>query len=129
MRDSIQSAEKARAAMNAKDFAATEAALKEATASWPQNELATRLQPELAAARTASAAAPPPAESTPIPKTAATHASTPIAAADAAATEAEAKPFLLTPAGAVTVVIGVAFLIAAFNVFKKIKGRANEALE
>ena len=45
------------------------------------------------------------------------------------ATEEPVKPFLLRPIGAITVILLVAFIAVAVNTYKKIRGRANEALE
>lgn len=134
MRASITAAETARAAFEKQDLAATETSLKEATSAWSQNELATRLQTELTAAKALAKAAPAPV-ATPAPatpakgRTAAANPTAPAPGDQEMAHDADKKPFLLTPAGAITVVVVVAFLIAALNAFKKIKAKANDVLE
>ena len=128
MRASIQAAEKAKALLEKKDLDGADAALTQATNDWSNNELATRLRTELDTAKktaAATAAAPEPVTAAP--------AAPPVVATTTAApgpdeVEKE-KPFLLTPGGAVTVVIAIAFLIAAVNAFKKIKSKASDVLE
>ena len=131
MRASVQAAEKAKAALEKKDFAAAEAALTQASSDWPANETATRLLAEVQSAKTAAAAAPVATE-----PVAAAPAAPPVAAprdtpTDESGTEEveKEKPFLLTIGGAITVVVGLVFLLVGINVFKKIKGKANDVLE
>ena len=136
LRQSVALTEKARESFQKKEYPAADEAVLKATQLWPANELATRLQAELVSAK-ASVPEPTtdPANDPSAP--AATTETTPEqASADAAATEAPEepqddgeKPFLLTPGGAVTVVVAIAFLIAAVSVYRKIRGRANEVLE
>lgn len=57
MRESIKASEAARSALAAKDVAAAEKALTDATNAWNSNEVAKRLQPKLIAARSEAAAA------------------------------------------------------------------------
>jgi hypothetical protein len=156
MRQSIKLAEDAREAFARKEFDVAETNLREATELWFANELATRLQTEHAQAKiamqsneaptvepgTAPAAGEPGA---PAPGTAAAPgaapATTPRAATDVTTTstsepveggdaaEEPVKPFLLRPIGAITVSLLVAFVAVAVSTYKKIRGRANEALE
>ncbi len=127
-------AEKAKGLVTQKDFAGAETALTQALNDWPKNELATRLQNEVRAAKATVVATPPPAPTEPAPP--APTETEPVVKAevpsDKAASEVEVEkepPFLLTAGGAVTMVVLVAFLVAAFSAFKKIKGRANDVLE
>ena len=130
MRASVQAAEAAKAAIAKKDYAAADAALTQASNDWSANEIATRLRTELQAAKTLAASTPA------TPEPVATEPSAPtVAASDTGAAgpvelqhEVE-KPFLLTPGGAVTVVIAIAFLVVGINAFKKIKSKASDVLE
>ncbi len=132
MRVSIQAADKAKALLEKKDVAGAETALAQANAEWPANELAARLQTELQSAKELAATpapvapepvAEPPAETKPVPETA------PAPAAPVADEVEKETPFLLTIGGAITVVVAIALIIAAYSVFKKIKRKANEILE
>lgn len=136
MRASLAAADKAKNLMDKKDMDGAETALTQAMNDWPGNELATRIQPELksakaalaaatAAAAAAAAAEPAPAAPVALPP----RIDSPTPDESATVRVEKEKPFLLTPGGAVTVVIAVAFLVAAFNAFKKIKGKANDVLE
>ena len=135
MRSSIQAAEKAKGLIAGNDLLGAETALAQASTDWSNNELSTRLKVELddakkvVAAKMAAAAlvAPPAADAQVLPPVA---AETTAKAAAPVAEEAEPeKPFLMTPGGAITLVIVVAILIAAFTAFKKIKAKAGEVLE
>ena len=131
MRESIQSSDKARTAFDAKDFAGAEESLNKAADAWSANEVAVRLRQEIQTAKTAAATAPPPE---PAPAAVPTVAKVEPRVVDekpavTSKVDDEAKPFLLTPLGAITVVLTVALLAAVVNVFKKLKGRANEVLE
>ena len=134
MRASVASAEKAKAALEKRDFAAAEGALAQASSEWPANEIATRLSTELRFAKTAATATAA-AEPTAAAPVAAAPSEAPVAKtgpASSAGDEVEVekeKPFLLTPGGAITVVIAMAFLIVGINTFKKIKSKANDVLE
>ena len=133
MRASVASAEKAKAALEKRDFAAAEGALAQASSDWSANEIATRLSTELQTAKTAAAAtaaaepaavAPVAAAPSEVPAT-----TTESANADGDVEVEKEKPFLLTPGGAVTAVIAIAFLVVGINTFKKIKSKANDVLE
>lgn len=132
MRASIQDAEKAKALIEKHDVDGASALLSKAAGDWPANELVTRLQKEVDAAKKL-AAAKPAAE----PVADAPSAATETESATAAAAPAEPvglqveteKPFLLTPGGAVLVVIAVGFVVAGLNAFKKVKGKASDVLE
>ncbi len=132
MRSSMASAEKAKAAIEKHDFPAAEAALAQASGDWSANEIATRLSAELRTAKSTTAAAEPAVATEPV---AAAPAGTPVAKSEAASgdgSEVEVekeKPFLLTPGGAITVVVAITFLVVGINTFKKIKSKANDVLE
>jgi hypothetical protein len=76
---------------------------------------------------------PLPAAATPAPVT----GTTPVAAvppppaepAEAAPPEEPPKPFFMTLGGAITIVIALAVILAAVNVFNKLRHRANDTLE
>jgi hypothetical protein len=69
MRESVKIAEAATTALAAGDIDGAEKTLREATSAWSDNELAKRLQPKLADAKKAAAAAKQPApKATPTPK-------------------------------------------------------------
>ena len=128
MRGSLQAVDRAKAAIENKNFAAAEKELQEAAKLWGANELVARLREDLQTARTIAATAPPsepiaptPAEATP-PKDAPVVAALEPPASATIADQSEAdpeKPFLLTRAGMITVIIGVFFLIAVVNARKK----------
>ncbi|HEX5177114.1 MAG TPA: hypothetical protein VFV83_08800, partial [Chthoniobacteraceae bacterium] len=148
MRQSIKLAEEAREAFARKEFDVAETNLREATELWFANELATRLQAEHAQAKIAmqsneaptvepgttpapgepGAVAPGTAPATRAPTDVTTTASSePMEGGDAA--EEPVKPFLLRPIGVITVILVVALISVAVSTYKKIRGRANEALE
>jgi hypothetical protein len=169
MRESLQLATTAQTQFGAKEFDAATSTLKDATRLWPANELATRVQTQIADAKsppkpganatpdpalvTGSPAAVKPGTGTPRPGsgtgvkpsgTGATgtaaagtpHPSSQAATGDPAASdeasathEEEKKPFFMTLAGAITIVIALAVILGAVNVFNKIKSRANRTLE
>ena len=132
MRSSVASAEKAKAAIEKHDFPAAEAALAQASSDWSANEIATRLSTELRTAKSTTAATEPAAATEPV---AAAPSGTPVARNESAGGDAsdveveKQKPFLLTPGGAITVVVAIAFLVVGINTFKKIKSKANDVLE
>ena len=131
MRESIKLAEAAQQALAKADITAAEESARQATEAWSENELARRITTDLAAAK-ASGLTPSetPEASLPVPETPPAETGTDTAAAtEEVSDEEEAKPFLLTPAGAIVLVIVIAFLIAAFNAYKKVRGRANEIIE
>lgn len=133
MRASVASAEKAKAALEKRDFAAAEGALAQASSDWPANEIATRLSTELQSAKTAAATTAA-AEPTAVAPVAAAPSEIPAAKSESANADGDVevekeKPFLLTPGGAITVVIAMVFLIVGINTFKKIKSKANDVLE
>ena len=130
MRASVQAAESAKAAIAKKDYAAADAALTQASNDWSANEMATRLRAELQAAKTLAAAAPATPEPVAVEPIAPTVAASDTkASAPAELQHDEEKPFLLTPGGAVTVVVVIALLVVGINAFKKIKGKASDVLE
>lgn len=65
MRSSIEQAEKARAALGAKDPATADTLLKAAAAAWPANQSLVALQADLTALQAEIAKTPPPAAETP----------------------------------------------------------------
>jgi hypothetical protein len=115
------------------DTAAASATLKEATALWPANELATRLIKEVAADEKAAAAkaAAEKAAATPepkaTPKPATPKPATPQKQAVAPAPKEDDKPFFMTLPGAISIVVGIAAVLAGVNVFKKMKAKKAEA--
>ena len=143
----------------ANDLAAASETLKEVTKLWAANELGTRLTAQITAAKNppkpepaatpavadaatvkAGAATPRPktAGATPVPgKTATAAAATPGAAAvpDTEATTAAAspeeapKPFFMTVPGAITLVVGLALILAGANIFNKIRQRSSDVQE
>ena len=136
MRASIQAAEKAKALLEKKDLEGASTALAQASGDWSNNELAARLKPELESAKktatavataAAAAAAAPVTDAQVLPPVAAEKASEP---AEPVAEEVEKeKPFLLTAGGAITVVVVIALLLAAYSAFKKLKSKADDILE
>jgi hypothetical protein len=131
MRTSIQAAEKARQALNKEEFEVAEEALKQAADSWKANELVIRLRPELLAASKAAAAAakaPVPAPATPVPVA---RVEVPPPAPDPVAEAAEepGRPFLLTPVGAITVLVLIAFIVFGVNTFRKFRKPPGENVE
>lgn len=131
MRASIESAEKAKAALASNDLAGAETALAQASSAWSNNELSTRLKAELDAAKKAAAIAAatavPAADTEVLPPVA---AKAPVKAVAPVAEEvAPEKPFLLTAGGAITVVLVVALLVGGFTVMKKMKAKDGENLE
>lgn len=138
MRASIQAAEKARTLLAANDVPAAEAALAQASTDWANNELVTRLRPELDEAKKVAAAAVAAAAAAKAAPVAVTDAEVlppaptekaPKAAAPVAEEVGSERPFLLTPGGAIVVVILVGLLFAAYTAFKKIKAKAGEIIE
>ena len=131
MRTSIQAAEKARQALNKKEFDVAEEALKQASESWKVNELVVRLRPELLAASNAAAAAsraPAPAPATPVP-VAKVEVPPPPPEPVAEAAEEPSRPFLLTPVGAITVLVLIAFVVVGVNTFRKFRRPPGETVE
>ena len=134
MRASILAAGKARTLLEANNLDGAAAALSQASADWSNNEIATRLRSELEAARKIAAATPAAEIAPAAPEVAAAaKPAKPEASDDSAEPVAEQvdkdKPFLLTPGGAVTVVLLVGLVVAAFSAIKKIKAKASDDLE
>ena len=130
MRKSLLAAEKAKGALEKKDLDGADAALTQATTDWSSNELVTRLREELQSAKAIAASTPPapePVAAPPIEPTVAASEKNDSGPSDAEVEKA--KPFLLTPGGAITVVVVVGLLVVGINTFKKIKGKANDVLE
>jgi hypothetical protein len=132
MRASIQSAEKARQALNKQEFDVADEALKQATDSWRVNELVVRLRPELLAARNAAAA-----EAAAAAKAAAAASATPVPVAKVEVpppapepvAEEPSRPFLLTPVGAITVLVLIAFAVVGISALRKFRSKPEEAAE
>jgi hypothetical protein len=129
MKKSVQLTETAKQSLAAGDLEATGVTLKEATALWPANELATRLAKEVTAKKAEAAkapATPAPAPETPKPKTGpATPKPSAALKAAAAATPApeDPAPFYMTLPGAIGIVVGIAAILAGVNIYKKMKAR------
>ena len=159
MRESIALAEKAQTEFTAKDLAAATETLKDAAKLWPANELGSRLTAQITAAKNPPkpepAATPAPTvpgtgtaksgAATPAVKTAgATPAATAAAAKPAPAVTASGtetsepatpepteppKPFFMTVPGAVSIVVGLAVLLAGANIFSKMRQRRSDREE
>jgi len=159
MRESIQLAEKAGTEFANKELAAATETLKEVTKLWPANEMGIRLQAQVTEAKnppkveiattpapatpgTAKAGVATPAAKLPIaptatdnppPQTTATPAPvaplSPTQTSEPAPPEEAPKPFFLTLGGAITIVIALAVILAAVNIFNKLRHRANDTLE
>ncbi len=125
------------------DPAVALAAVRDAIAQWPQNEVATRLSKTLADQANAPKATPMPEATpaatpvaTPAPATsatplvAATPRPTPNAAQPTVAPVAEEAPnFFLTPAGGVTVIVLLGLIFGAYTAYKKVKSKADAVIE
>lgn len=133
MRKSLELVTEAKKSLEAEDLTAAADSLKQATALWQKNELAVRLGKAVAEQKAAAtkaaaeakkneSAATPAPKSTPAAKPKSTPAKRPSAAVATPAPE-ESRPFLLSLPGAVTVVVGIAVVLAGVNVFKKMKAR------
>ncbi|MEA3207757.1 MAG: hypothetical protein QOE70_814 [Chthoniobacter sp.] len=130
MRQSVQLTEQAQKEIAEQKPAADET-VKKALSLWNANELAKRLQPDaanvkLAAATAAKAAEAQKAAATPVPK------ATPVKVVHEPVAEAPPEPeksFFLTIGGMITIVVGIAVILAGVIVFKKIKGRGSDVLE
>jgi len=159
MRESIKLAEKAGAEFANKDFTAATETLKEVTRLWPANEMGIRLQAQIVEAKNPpkveTPATPAPATpgtvkagmatpgvklsgATPAPDTSPTPATatpSPVATRPPAETSEPApleeppRPFFMTLGGAITIVLVLAVILAAVNIFNKLRHRANDALE
>ena len=133
MRESIKLSEQAKKEIADKKADAADETLRKATELWNNNELAIRLQPEVADLRAIASTTPEPA---PEPeKTAATDASATAPGTTGSSNDEPAEPrepekhFLLTPAGIITVIVLIAILIAGVNAYKKIRHKASDILE
>jgi hypothetical protein len=134
MRESLQFTEAAKQSLAAGDVTAASDSVKQATQLWSANESAIRLGKEIEAqkAQKAAAVTPVPATPKPTPKPATPH---PVAvqatqAVSAAPADAEEdKPFIMTLPGAISVVVGIAAVLAGVNAFLKIKKRKAEQAE
>lgn len=133
MRKSVQLASDAKKSLDTENIDEAAEALKEATKLWPKNELAVRLnktvtEQKAAAAKAAAeekkadAAVPAPKSTPSGQKPKSTPAKRPAAAVATPAPE-ESRPFLLSLPGAISVVVGIAVVLAGVNVFKKMKAR------
>ncbi len=131
MRQSIASAQGAKAALAANDLDGAAAALQAAKV-WEPNELAKRLTAELAELKKAAAvvvAAPAPV-ATPTPKPAEVAPKVepkPVAAAaPIAEAPVEEKPFYLTPLGIASIVGGIAAVLIGLRMFTSMRSRNEE---
>jgi hypothetical protein len=135
MRQSLQLTEAARQSLASGDAEAASKSLKEASTLWPANELASRLAKDAAAEAKAAAATPAPATpkpATPQPKaTPRPSAAQPSAASagTAAKGESDDRPFFMTLPGAISIVAGLAVVLAGANVFLKMRKRKAEQAE
>ena len=158
MKVSVQMADSAKKKIEAKDLDGAAEDLKEATAMWPVNELAVRLNKEIAklkteakkvpAATSGTPATPPPSSSgvfDPLPAgdpSSQTQTQTkPSHKVSAASTESAPKPavaakkpdedppFYKTLGGAIAIVVGIAVVLIGLNVIQKMKNRADEESE
>jgi hypothetical protein len=122
IRQSIELAEKGKQQIAAKDFAGADASLTKARTLWEQNEMLSRLVAELAATKTAVAAAAKP-KATPIPV-----AEPEVGTSGATGSNDEAPPanpwFLIVVGSLVAIIVIVGFII-----YRNIKGKANQVLE
>lgn len=127
MRESLAKADAGRRQMDQGDYEGAEASLKEATALWATNELATRLASEatankgkaVEAAKITAAATP---RTTPRPLDSDAPAEAPISG--------EAKPvFFFTPVGIVVSILGIVFVLTLVAAYRKVTRKANEILE
>lgn len=129
MRQSIASAEGAKAALAANDLDGATAALQ-AAKGWEPNELAKRLAAELAEKKKAAAVvATPVPVATPTPKPAEVAAKVepkPVKAAAPVAPPVEEKPFYLTTVGIVSIVGGIAAVLIGLRVFTSMRRRNEE---
>lgn len=157
MRSSIQLAESAKQKMDAKDVDGAVEDLKEATALWPANDVAIRLNKEIAKQKAdvkKAPAATPGSSSTPAPSRAGVFE--PIAATGNSPSPTPAKPshkitqppvgttpapavaekkpeesapFYKTLGGAIAIVVGIAVVLIGVNVLQKMKNRGDEEAE
>jgi hypothetical protein len=128
LRQSLQLTDQVRKHLADKKATEAEEALTKATELWSENEIATRLQPQVAslkstASATETAAVETPAETTDVATT--TDDSTAVTDEP----QEDETPFFMTPGGIITGLVILAVVIAAVIVFRKIKGRASEVLE
>jgi hypothetical protein len=129
LRQSLQLAEQARASFAKKEYDAAEETLRKSTELWQTNEIATRVQAELASARSAAQPEAPP-EVTPEPTTDTTSTdSNENSGTDGSDSQEKPRPFLLTAPGAITVIVVLALAIAGYTTYKKLKSRASDVLE
>ena len=148
MRASIQLAEKAQIEFASKNVSAASEMLQEVLKLWPANDLGLQLKLQIAASKippkpdpvvaaATPAATPPgtkPPGATPQPGASATPRAQPAPAPttgdetpEAKPAEAEAKPFLMTLPGAITVVVALAVILAGANIFNHFRrGREEE---
>lgn len=132
MRESISLTDKAREQFAQKDFASADASVKQAHELWTANELATRMAPEIAAAKTKAdseaRAAASVAAATPAPvKTSSSSSNSSSSSSDSGG---ERKPiFFFTPVGMVVSILGIIFVLAGLGAYRKVSRRASEILE
>ncbi len=133
MKASNQLTATARKNIAAAELESAATALKEATKLWPRNELAVRLTKEVAAqikadAKEAATVKPLPA-ATPAPAATPKPSAAAKAAAPRVIAREEPKPFFMTLPGAITIVVGIAAVLAGVNVYKKMKARNSDPAE
>ncbi len=127
MRESLAKTVAARSQMDQSDYETAVATLKEATALWATNELATRLTSEAVAnkgkateAAKVAAAATPRATPRPVDSN----------ATPDTGSSGERKPlFFFTPVGIVVSILGIVFVLTIVAAYRKVTRRANEILE
>lgn len=141
LRQSVQLAEKAQQALATNDLPAAEESVIQAQNLWDANELAKRVNVQLAAAKAATAEeplAPPPPEAKSAldpaaPDTSASSGSSastePVSSDDAPAVAEEDTTPLITPVRVVVTVLVIAFLVAMWKTYKTIKSKASDVLE
>lgn len=134
MRDSVKLAEQAKKEIADLKADAADELLRKATELWNNNELAKRLQPELATLRATATAAPAAEPDATAAAAAAAAAEKEVAAAPSSSDELviehePEKPFFLTPGGIVTALVILAILIAGGIAYNKIRHKASDILE
>jgi hypothetical protein len=131
MKESVQSAEAAEAALASGDVEGAEKALREASSAWSGNEMVKRLQPKLADLKKAASGAKqtaPKATPAPAPKRTPS-ASAPVTAPIVEDVPPPPTPFYKKPVFFIGVAIAVAFGIVAVKVFGKFRSAESNLLD
>jgi hypothetical protein len=154
MRESIKLADKARIEFASKNVETASDLLQQVLKLWPANELGLQLKAQIAGSKIpskpapvvpAATPAPAPAAATPGPKPPAAAPipapipapspelqptpTTPEGETPAKPAEPEAKPFLMTLPGAITIVVALAVILAGANIFSHFSKRREDAQE